>query len=220
MIGAEAVAALSRRRVLVFGLGGVGGAAVEALARSGVGHLGIVDDDILETSNKNRQIIALETTLGESKVQVAAGRLMDINPALEVICHEKRLTADNLEDFFSDPVDYVVDAIDDVKGKVALIGFCKARDIPIISAMGTGNKFDPRQLEITDIFKTHTDPLARHLRKALKEAGIPALEVVYSREKPVKPRVEGQGPGSLVFVPAAAGIMLAYRVVMALIEGE
>ncbi|OPL09024.1 MAG: hypothetical protein AVO33_08700 [delta proteobacterium ML8_F1] len=217
VIGSGAVDALSRKRVLVFGLGGVGGAAVEALARSGVGRLGIIDDDIFESSNRNRQLAALESTLGESKVRVTANRLRDINPQIELTLFEQKLTGDRIEEFFAEPVDYVVDAIDDIPGKVALASFCQRRGIPLIASLGTGNRLDPGCLEITDIYRTHTDPLARKFRKALKEAAVSSLEVVYSREKPVKLEGGHRGPGSLIFVPASAGILMAYQVVVRLI---
>ena len=220
----DQLAKIQSKTVVVFGLGGVGGYVVEMLARAGIGKIIIVDFDVVDVTNKNRQIIALDSTIGFSKTALMEKRIKDINPEIEVININKRLSSDNIELFFTTSVDYVVDAIDQVSAKLELIKYCSNKKIPIISSMGTGNKLDPRKIEITDIFKTDMDPMARIMRKELKNLGIKELKVVFSREMPIRniknyEKIEDKRkPGSLPFVPATAGIMLAYQVIMDILE--
>ncbi len=215
---------LKNKKVMVCGVGGVGGYVVESLARAGIGHLVIVDYDVVDISNKNRQIIALDSTLKQDKTKVMAERLKDINADIEVEIINEKLTSENIPIILNKGLDYVVDAIDQVSAKIALIEYCKDNDTPIISSMGTGNKLDPRFLEITDIYKTDTDPLARIMRKELKNRNIEDLEVVFSREKSIRNSdaynliEDKRKPGSLPFVPASAGILIAYRVVMNILK--
>lgn len=220
LLGEDAMHRLSDSRVAVFGLGGVGGYAVEALARSGVGTLYLIDHDRISESNLNRQILALQNTIGQYKVDVAEKRIREINPDA-VVCTSKLFfmpeTASELD--FS-KWDYIVDAIDTVTGKLHLVEQAQKYQVPIISSMGTGNKLDPSRLVITDLSKTAVDPLARIMRKELKKRGIFHLKVVYSEEKPLVPEQDSgaeQGrrtiPGSTAWVPAAAGLLLASEVV-------
>jgi tRNA A37 threonylcarbamoyladenosine dehydratase len=210
---------LENAHVIVFGLGGVGGYVCEALARSGIGHLTIVDCDIVDVSNKNRQIIALDSTVGERKTTVMAARLRDINDSIKVTIIDQRVTQDNIEQFFGESIDYAIDAIDQLSAKLALAVYCKQADIKLISSMGTGNKLDPTRVEVADIYDTDTDPMARLMRKELKRVGVDALKVVFSREKPIRNNEKYEEtqdfrkPGSLVFVPAVAGLTLASVVV-------
>ncbi len=205
--------------VMVFGLGGVGGYVVEMLTRAGVGEISIVDYDVIDVTNKNRQIIALESTIGEKKTDLMEKRMKDINPLVLVNSYNSRLTGENIDTFFEKDVDYVVDAIDTLTSKLALIVYCTDNDISIISSMGTGNKLDPTKVEVTDIYKTDTDPMAKIMRKELKNREVKALKVVFSREMPTRntkiyDALENKRkPGSLPFVPATAGIVLAYQVI-------
>ncbi|MBN2260354.1 MAG: ThiF family adenylyltransferase [Clostridiales bacterium] len=220
VINEKNIEKLKTMKVAVCGIGGVGGYVIESLARAGIGHLIIIDFDTIDISNKNRQIIALDSTVNRDKTEVMFQRLKDINSEIDVKIINERITESNIENLIDETVDYVVDAIDQVAAKIALITFCKEKEIPIISSMGTGNKLDPRMLEITDIYLTDTDPLAKIMRKELKNKKIESLEVVYSREKAMRNSEayekldDKRKPGSLPFVPASAGIMIAYRVVM------
>lgn len=230
IIGAIAMERLRRSRVAVFGLGGVGGYAAEALARSGIGTLHLVDGDDVAPSNLNRQIAALHSTLGRKKAEVLRARALDINPALTVRAYPLYYLPG--EDFPLDfgALDYIVDAIDMAQAKVALAVQARDAGVPIISCMGTGNKLDPSRLQITDIFKTSVCPLARVMRRELSRAGIETLPVVFSTEPPrmaqeedISPDTSGHKrnpPGSTSFVPGAAGLMLAGKVFNDLIEGE
>ena len=226
MIGEEAVARLKNSRVAVFGVGGVGGYVVEALARSGVGTLDLIDDDTVNLTNLNRQIIALHFTLGMHKVDAAMARIRDINPDCTVNAHRAFFLPETADQFDFAQYDYVVDAIDTVTGKLELISRCKKAGTPIISAMGTGNKLDPTQLEVTDLAKTTMCPLARIMRKECHKRGIDHVKVVYSREEALTPldddgnplpAPEGSTrrsiPGSTAFVPSAAGLIIAAEVV-------
>lgn len=211
----------------VFGIGGVGGYAVEALARSGVGHFLLVDDDVVSESNLNRQIIALRSTIGQPKTKVMKARIADICPETEVETRECFFLPENSRDFDFGEYDYVVDAIDTVSGKLALVECCKEAGTPLISAMGAGNKMDPGKLMVTDIYKTQVCPLARVMRRELKKRGIDRLKVVYSIEEAMTPkeliRSEGSGkiiPGSMAFVPGAAGLLLASEVVKDLLAAQ
>lgn len=223
LVGEAALARLAGCRVAVFGLGGVGGHACEALARSGIGELDIIDSDVVSPTNLNRQIIALHSTLGQPKAEVMAARLRDINPECRVNVHRVFFLPENRERFAFDTYDYVVDAIDTVTAKLALAEACRAAGTPLISSMGTGNKLDPAALRVADIFETHMDPLARVMRKELRKRQIEHLRVVCSEEKPLRPALSGEGervPGSTAFVPAAAGLLLASEVVKGLLAAQ
>ncbi|MBE7035362.1 MAG: tRNA threonylcarbamoyladenosine dehydratase [Ruminococcaceae bacterium] len=224
LLGREAMEKLQNAHVLLFGLGGVGGMAAEALARAGVGALTIVDNDAVSLSNLNRQILATEETLGLSKVEVAKRRIALINPRCRVTMHELFYLPEN-EDIITGAFDYVVDAIDTVTAKIDIIMKAKSLGIPVISCMGTGNKLHPELLEIEDIFKTSVCPLCRVMRTELKKRGCKGLTVVYSKEKPHKTDVsflqEGESertPGSISFVPPAAGLLMASKVVQDLAQ--
>ena len=223
LLGDAAMERLKHSHVAVFGLGGVGSYAVEALVRSGVGELTLIDDDTVGTTNLNRQLEALHSTLGQSKTDALAARCRDINPDvhLHLIC--ARYDAAHREDFFTAHYDYIIDAIDTVSSKLDLIQAAQARNIPILCAMGTGNKLDASQLCITDISKTRNCSLARVMRKELRERGIRHLRVLYSPELPAKPQaLEAPPPGrrsvpaSLVWVPGCAGLMMAGDVILTL----
>ncbi|MGI6167263.1 MAG: tRNA threonylcarbamoyladenosine dehydratase [Eubacteriales bacterium] len=227
LIGAGAVKALMSARVAVFGLGGVGGSLCEALARAGVGNLTLIDKDTVAPSNINRQIVALHSTLGRPKTEVMRERILDINPSCRVTLYSMfydATTADRLD--FSE-YDYIADAIDTVTSKLLIAVRAKEAGVPLISAMGTGNKLDPTRLEITDISKTDTCPLARVMRRELRARGIEHLEVVFSREPARTPDagfcVDGSAsrrlpPGTLPLVPNAAGILMASRIIRHIIE--
>lgn len=229
ILGSEALQVLSESRVAVFGLGGVGGMAAEALARSGVGNFLLVDFDRVSITNLNRQVIALHSTIGKPKVQVMQERILDINPHAQVESRQETYTPATAEGFFSAPIDYVVDAIDMMTAKIDLIMRAQSLGIPIISSMGTGNKLDPAQLELADIYETSVCPLARVLRRELKKRGCKALRVVYSRESPAvlqngeRAFTEDSNPGkhipgSTAFVPPAAGLLIASWVVRDLLH--
>ena len=222
LLGREAMERLAAYRVAVFGIGGVGGYVVEALARSGVGALDLVDHDTVSLSNLNRQIIATHNTLGQLKVDAARERILSINPQCVVRTHPTFYLPDTADQFDFTQFDYVVDAIDTVTGKLLLVQQAHDTGTRIISSMGTGNKLDPTAFEVTDINKTTFCPLARSMRKELKKRGIPCLKVVYSREPAMTPDngdepLEFSGrkpvPGSTAFVPAAAGLIIAGEVV-------
>ena len=214
---------LKNCRVAVFGIGGVGGHAVEALVRCGVGEIDIIDNDTVSLTNLNRQIFALHSTLGRPKVEVAKERLCDINPDVKINSHNLFFTPDTEFDFSQ--FDYVIDAIDTVTSKIALVELCQKAGVPIISSMGTGNKLDPTKFEVADIYKTSVCPLARVMRCELKKRGVKRLKVVYSKEEPIKPSEsdEDKGvrrsiPGSVSFVPSTAGLILAGEVVKDLMQ--
>lgn len=223
LLGEEAIKKLNKSHVAVFGLGGVGSWCAEALARSGVGKLTVIDQDIISESNINRQLCALYSTLGKSKAAVMADRLTDINPEIYVNSIVDRYEASSRELFFGERYDYIVDAIDLVACKLDLIETARNLNIPIVSALGTGNKADPSLLQVTDISKTKNCPLARVVRKELRHRGINHHMVVYSEELPMEPEPAEEPPpgrrsvpGSLVWVPASAGMMLTGYVVMSL----
>ncbi|MDD6873891.1 MAG: tRNA threonylcarbamoyladenosine dehydratase [Clostridiales bacterium] len=220
LIGEEAVNALETKNVCIFGIGGVGSFAAEALCRAGVGALTLIDGDTVAESNLNRQLIALHSTIGQPKVDVMKARMADINPdarvtALHMFYDESTASSLELSQF-----DYVVDAIDSVPSKIALIKRCHALNVPLISCMGTGNKLDPSKLVITDISKTNICPLARVVRRELRRGGIAHHTVLYSPEPPMKPLFEDENgrssPASIAFVPSVAGLMIAGYVVRAL----
>ena len=215
LIGAENFQKLSAATVAVFGVGGVGSFTVEALARSGVGHLVLIDKDNIDATNINRQIHALSSTVGKSKVEVMRERILDINTAAQVDTIQKfLLPSEPVEDFFICRYDYVVDAIDTITAKIFLIEQCNLRGIKIISSMGAGNKLDATRFKVADIFQTSVDPVAKILRKKLRDKEIERLKVVYSDEPP---RPVKDGIGSVAFVPSVAGLILAGEVIKDLI---
>ena len=226
LIGEEALCALQHSSVLLFGLGGVGGYACEALARAGIGELHLVDFDTVSISNINRQILADETTVGRQKAAVAAERVARIAPATRVQVIDRFVDAANVEEIIlAARPQYIIDAIDTVDSKLAILRVAQAHGIPVISCMGTGNKLYPEKLQISDISKTHTCPLARAVRARLRREGINHAEVLWSSEPPRKPctLIEEGGrviPASISFVPAAAGLMLAGHVIRKLAELE
>ena len=219
LLGEDGLANLAKARVAVFGIGGVGSFAAEALCRAGIGHFLLVDSDTIDVSNINRQIHATTRTVGQKKTDVMRARMLEINPAADVRAKCEFYEPDRAEAFFTEPLDYIVDAVDTVTAKISLVVEAEKRSIPIISAMGAGNKLDPTRFEVADIYKTSVCPLAKVMRKELKKRGIPRLKVVYSKEPPIRPDVtetEGarrQTPGSVSFVPSAAGLILASEVV-------
>ena len=217
LLGTEALEKLNNSRVAVFGVGGVGGYTVEALARSGVGRLDLIDSDTVSLTNLNRQIIALHSTLGQYKTDVAAARVRDINPECEVTVHRMFYLPETAEQFDFTEYDYIVDAIDTVSGKLELALRAQEAGTPIISSMGTGNKLDPTAFEVADISKTSVCPLARVMRLECRKRGIKKLKVVYSKEqarKPLSIPSESDGtrrsiPASTAFVPSVAGLIIA-----------
>ncbi len=225
LIGREGVERLASCRVAVFGLGGVGGYAAEALARSGIGALDLVDGDVFSITNLNRQILATHSTLGRGKAEVAAQRVADINPACKVTEWNVFLLPENAAQFPFAEYDYIVDAVDTVAAKLALAVEAGKAGTPIISCMGTGNKTDPTMLEVGDIGVTSVCPLARVMRRELRARGVTRLKVVWSREPPAKSTAQEERtasdrpvPASMVFVPAAAGLLLAAEVVKDLLR--
>lgn len=230
VIGDEGQETLMRASVAVFGAGGVGGAVIEALARSGIGRLDIIDGDSFSRSNLNRQILAVEPVLGKSKAQVAKERIFAINPQAQVTAWNLFYLPENAGAIDFTIYDYVVDAIDTVAGKLTIIEQAKQAGVPVISSMGTGNKLDPSAFEITDIRKTSVCPLARVMRQELKKRGITGVKVLYSKEEPRRPielgGTESKGtagrpvPGSMPFVPPVAGYLIAAEVVRDLLKEE
>ena len=194
--------------VLILGIGGVGGYTLEALARIGVGNITIVDKDIIDITNLNRQIISLHSNIGQNKTDIAMKRCMDINPSINIKTINKFVL--NVEELNLNNYDFVVDACDTVTTKIELIKYCINNNINIISCMGTGNRFDPTKLEITDIYKTNYDPLAKTIRNILRKEGISKLDVIASKEIPIK---TDRTPGSTSLVPSVAGIYMAYYVI-------
>lgn len=226
LIGSDGINKLIISRAAVFGIGGVGGYTAEALVRSGIGELDIIDKDKVSLTNINRQIFATHDTIGEYKVDAAAKRLLSINPNLKLNTYKTFFTPETSSEFDFSNYDYVVDAIDTVTGKIELVMKAYEADTPIISSMGTGNKLNPEMLEVEDIYKTSMCPLARVMRSELKKRGIKKLKVVYSKEKPLVPSSEieeeaakgKQIPGSMSFVPPVAGLIIAGEVVKDLCE--
>lgn len=227
LLGDAALEKLAVSRVALFGLGGVGGYALEALVRSGVGRLDLVDHDVISESNLNRQLLATRENIGRLKAEVARERVLSINPDCEVRIHPLLFLPDTKDRFDFSGIDYVIDAIDTVTGKLCLIEAARAAGVPVISCLGTGNKTDPTKLTVADIYETSVCPLARIMRKECKKRGVASLKVVYSTEEPIiPPRAPRPAdaprtrdvPGSTAFVPAAAGLLLAREAVMALIR--
>ena len=188
LLGEEALNTLANKRVAIFGVGGVGGYVCEALVRSGIGEFDICDDDKVALSNLNRQIIATHSTIGRYKVDVMKDRMLDINPDVRVNVHQCFFLPENADSFPFDKYDYVIDAVDTVTAKIEIIMRAKAANVPVISSMGAGNKLDPTKFQITDIYKTNVDPLARVMRRELKKRGVKDLKVVYSVEEAIKPK--------------------------------
>lgn len=233
LLGAEGMERLRNARVAVFGIGGVGGYVCEALARSGVGALDLTDSDVVSPTNLNRQIIATRKTLGRLKTEVMRERIFDINPDASVEIRSCFVLPENVQSFPFEKYDYVVDAVDTVAAKIALILRARETETPVISCMGAGNKLDPSRFRVADLYETRVCPLARVLRRELKKRGVEALKVVYSDEEPV--RTAGAGteeeetenrtgrravPGSTAFVPSAAGLIIAGEVVRDLAFGR
>lgn len=239
LIGKDGLEKLKNSKVVVLGIGGVGSFTVEALARAGVGTLVIVDDDAVCLTNINRQIIATFKTIGKPKVEVMKERILEINRKCNVIVHNTFVTEENIGDIITEDIDYVVDAIDTVSSKIALVVWCKEHNKKIISCLGTGNKLDPTQFKIADIYDTKVCPLAKVMRYELKRRGIEKLKVLYSEEKPIKPKldevitckegcvctgesskrcaIKRQIPGSISFVPPVAGMIIGGEVIKDLI---
>ena len=235
LIGKEALERLSKAHVAVFGIGGVGGYVVEALVRSGIGNFDLIDDDKLCLTNLNRQIIATRDTIGRHKVEVMRERILSINPDAEVTTHRCFYLPENAQDFDFSSYDYVVDAVDTVTAKLEIVMRAKESNIPVISCMGVGNKLNPTQLEIADIYKTSVCPLAKVMRRELRKRGVDKLKVLYSKEEPITPLDDSEDtcrehcvcppgttrkctqrraiPGSISFVPSAAGLIIASEVV-------
>ncbi len=220
LFGTDAMQRLQNARVAVFGVGGVGGYVVEALARSGIGTLDLVDKDTVSLSNINRQIVALTSTVGKPKVEAAAERVTDINPAVRVHAYPLFYTPDTADRFDFTQYDYVVDAVDTVSAKIALVLQAQQAGVPIISSMGAGNKLDPTRFEVADIYQTSVCPLARVMRKELKTRGVRHLTVVYSKEEPTAPQqpvtdpTTGKAvPASNAFVPSVVGLIIASKVI-------
>ena len=234
LIGKEGLNKLRDSKVIVFGVGGVGSFVVEALVRAGISNIIIVDDDTVCLTNLNRQIHATLNTVGKVKVDVVKERILSINKSCNVTTHQIFVTKENIEELIDDDVDYVVDAIDTVSAKIGLVEYCTEKNIKIISCMGTGNKFDPTQFKISDIYKTKVCPLAKVMRYELKRRGIKKLKVLYSEELPTKPNTDDvvtcktgcvctggtkkcankrQIPGSISFVPPVAGMIIGGEVI-------
>lgn len=219
LIGKEGIEKLQKSKVAVFGIGGVGSYAVEGLVRAGVGHFILVDNDTVSVNNLNRQIIATLDTVGKSKVEVAKERILSINPEAKVEIYKEFFMPDSPE-IIDNSVDYIVDAVDTVTAKIELVVRANKLNILIISCMGTGNKLDPTKFEITDIYKTSVCPLAKVMRKELKNRDIKNLKVLYSKEEPIKiNNNEGERvPGSISFVPSVAGLIIAGEVIKDIIK--
>ena len=219
LLGSEGVEKLKKSRVALFGVGGVGSYAAEALVRAGVGAIDIIDNDTVSVSNLNRQLCALRSTVGRVKVDAVAERLLDIDPELKIRKYADFVLPENIDKYDFASYDYVIDAVDTVSAKLAIIERAHALGVPIISCMGTGNKLDPTAITVSDIQKTDTCPLARVMRRELKARGINHLKVIFSRETPKKPLFEKKSesgkvsPGSVSFVPSVAGLIAAGEVI-------
>lgn len=225
LLGKEGMNKLKKSTVCIFGIGGVGSFTVEALVRTGIGNIILVDYDIIELSNINRQIHATHTTIGQYKVEAMKKRMMDINPLANIKVFNKKLEKANIDKLLSDKYDYVVDAIDMVSSKLDLIERCSDMNIPIISCMGAGNKTNPTVLQIGDIYETSVCPLARVMRRELRKRKVGSLKVLWSKEKPIKVNLKDEKtgrttPGSVSFVPSVAGLIIASEVIKDLIDKE
>lgn len=219
LIGIDNISKLKNSHVAVFGCGGVGSYVIEALARSGIGSLTLIDKDVVDITNINRQLIADTTTIGMPKVEVEKERLLKINPSLKVTTYQMFYDSSHADEILNTNFDYVIDAIDCVTSKINLVEECFKREIPIICSMGTGNKLDPTKFEISDISKTSVCPLAKVMRKELNKRGIKHLKVVYSKEEPKRfDETNKRTPASISFVPSVAGLVLASEVIKDLIN--
>lgn len=237
LIGTEALEKLAKSRVAVFGVGGVGGYVCEALVRSGIGAFDLIDKDTVSVSNLNRQIIATRSSVGKYKAEVMKERMLDINPDVDVRIHNTFFLPENADEFPFEEYDYIVDAVDTVTAKIALVMKAKEKNVPIISSMGAGNKLDPTAFKVADIYKTNVCPLAKVMRRELKARGVKKLKVVYSEETPLKPNADvaakyGENcsgvasdgsrtkatPGSVAFVPSTVGLIIASEVVKDIIK--
>lgn len=224
LITHEKIEQLKQSHVIVFGVGGVGGYVVEALVRSGIGHITIVDNDVVSLTNLNRQIIATRQTIGLKKVDVMKERILSINPDCEVNTLEMFYLPENADQIDLNQYDYVIDAIDTITSKIELAMRCEQLHVPLISSMGTGNKMNPAMLQVSDIYKTSVCPLAKVMRRELKARHVRHLKVVYSKELPIKPQVSNEQtnkrtvPGSTAFVPSSAGLLIASEVVKDLLS--
>ncbi len=219
ILGKEAIEKLKKSKVAIFGIGGVGSFVVEGLVRAGVGNFILVDKDTISLTNLNRQLIATHKTIGQPKVEVAKARILEINPTANVEIYQEFFMP-NSKPIIDETVDYIVDSVDTVTAKIELVVRANKLQIPIISSMGTGNKLDSTKFEITDIYKTSVCPLAKVMRKELRARGIKSLKVLYSKEEPIKPKidemdgqVEENVPGSVSFVPSVAGLIIAGEVI-------
>lgn len=215
LIGKESVEKLTNSKIIIYGIGGVGSFAVEALARAGVGHLILVDIDTISISNINRQIHSNIKTIGKSKVETMKNRVLEINPDLKVEIYNPKDMNIQEENLIDNKCDYVIDAVDTISTKIKIIQKANDLGVPIISAMGTGNKLDPTKFEVSDIYKTSVCPLAKVMRKELKKAGIKKLKVVYSKEEP---KLRGKIPASISFMPSVCGLIMAGEVIKDIIN--
>lgn len=221
VIGKEGLEKLSNAKVAIFGLGGVGSFVLEGLVRAGVGNFVLIDDDRICLTNLNRQILATRKTVGQPKVEIAKQRILDINPDANVEIHQEFFMPET-EGILDNSIDYIVDCIDTVTAKIELVVRADKLNIPIISCMGTGNKLDPTRFEVTDIYKTSVCPLAKVMRKELKNRGIKKLKVVYSKEEPIRLEINSNNkvPGSISFVPSVAGLIIASEVIKDIIKSN
>ncbi|WP_461207752.1 tRNA threonylcarbamoyladenosine dehydratase [Clostridium sp. DL1XJH146] len=229
LIGEEKVNLLSEKKVVILGIGGVGSFTCESIARAGIGNIVLVDKDIIDITNINRQIIATSKTVGKSKVETMKERILDINPKCNVEIHKVFIEKSNFSEIIKGKVDYVIDAIDTITSKIELAVWCDNNNIKLISSMGTGNKLDPTKFKVDDIYKTKTCPLAKVMRRELKKRQIKKLKVVFSEEQPLKPNFKEEElsdynirkkstPASISFVPSVAGLIIAGEVIKDLIE--
>ena len=216
LIGEENFHKLSSKKVMIFGVGGVGGYVVEALARSGIENFVLIDSDVIEESNINRQIIATLDTIGKSKVEVMKKRVLSINSSAKVASIQKFYLPENSNEFDFSGVDYIIDCVDTVSAKLSIVSKAKELNIPVISAMGAGNKMDPTLLKVSDIYKTSVDPLCKVMRHELRKLGIKELKVVYSLEEPIKNN--NRTPNSNAFVPSSMGLIIASEVIKDLLN--
>lgn len=217
IIGEEGIKKLQSAKIVIFGIGGVGSYVVEALARAGVGNLILIDKDEVDITNINRQIIATHDTIGKTKVEIAKQRALSINPNINVEIHQEFFLPES-KDIFDSTANYIVDCVDTVTAKIEIISRAKKLNVPVISSMGTGNKLDPTKFEVTDIYKTSVCPLAKVMRKELKQRDIKNVKVLYSKEEPIKN--ESKVPGSISFVPSVAGLIIAGEVIKDIIKVE
>lgn len=225
IIGSENIEKLKNSKVVILGVGGVGGFATEAIARSGVGTIVLVDNDEVDVTNINRQIIATNSTIGQPKVQVMKNRILDINPECNVIVNKVFIDESNISDLIDKSADYIIDAIDTISSKISVAVWCEKNNIRLISSMGMGNKLDPTKIKVSNVYKTSVCPLAKVMRHELKKRNVKKLKVVYSEEQPIKPRISPEevnmrkkSPGSIAFVPSVGGLIIASEVIKDIIN--